>query len=186
MLEWTISHCNKTDFLLKTDDDVFINPDMLLAILKRRKTQRNAIVGRVARSWKLERNKDSKYYVPRTEYKNAMYPSFNTGPAYLLTNDIISPLYNASLEEVFFKLEDVFLTGLVARKLNIAHISYRQFYNRRPDSLKKCTVKRLATVHGLSPREIMDLWTEITNITLLDCPYQDDYDYHYLQYNYVK
>lgn len=173
MLEWTTLHCHGARFLLKTDDDVFINPEVLIAIATERKKQRRGIIGKVARSWKLVRNKSSKYYIPRSQYKNAMYPNFNTGPAYLLTDDVISPLYNASLENVFFKLEDVYVTGILARKLKIKHVGHNKFYNDRIEGLNICVLKFLASVHGVSSKQMLEYWDSVANNT---CPHIDDYE----------
>jgi hypothetical protein len=66
---------------------------MLFSILDGASTRRRAIIGKVAKRWKPIRNVTSKYFISQEQFKPAFYPDFNTGPAYVLTNDIIEPLY---------------------------------------------------------------------------------------------
>lgn len=168
MLEWSAVHCNRARFLLKTDDDMYINFPVLLPILDNPKHQKKAIIGKVAKKWKPIRNTTSKYYISPAQFKPTLYPDFNTGPAYVLTNDVIEPLYRESLEGVFFKLEDVYVTGMMASKLKIGHFDYPQFFNR-PLKQETCAVKKLASVHMVKPHEMFSLWTRLSD-GLTKCP----------------
>lgn len=82
-LEWVDTYCSEVDFVLKTDDDVFINVDRLLAFLKDVNLKVDAIYGRVAKNWKPLRNTKSKYYTSLQQYKPQLFPTFTTGPAYV-------------------------------------------------------------------------------------------------------
>ncbi|KAB7505308.1 Beta-1,3-galactosyltransferase 5 [Armadillidium nasatum] len=113
MLEWAKTYCSEAPFVLKTDDDMFINVPLLLAFIHVKKNDKNAMYGRLAKGWKPVRNKKSKYFVDTSTYSRIRYPDFLTGPAYLLTNDVIEKSYNKLLSTVFFFLEDVLVTGFV-------------------------------------------------------------------------
>lgn len=169
MLEWTMLNCNETKFLLKTDDDMFINFPVLLALLGRYANKENVIIGKVAKRWQPIRNKKSYYYVSPGEFNEKYYPDFTTGPAYVMTNDVIGRIYNASMNGVFFKLEDVYLTGVVARNVSVTRVSRPEFYNSRPKKVDACTVKKYAAVHMLKPEEVMMLWSSLFGDSL-KCP----------------
>lgn len=160
MLEWSSEHCDRVHYLLKTDDDMYIHIPMLFSILDGASSRRRAIIGKVAKRWKPIRNVTSKYFISQEQFKPAFYPDFNTGPAYVLTNDIIEPLYRASLLGTFFKLEDVYVTGMMAAPLKITHIDYPQFYNRRL-KLDTCAVAKLVSVHMVKGYEMFDLWKRL-------------------------
>lgn len=162
MLEWAKEHCGRARFLLKTDDDMYIHAPVLLTILGQAAGYRRTIFGKVARKWKPIRNVTSKYYISPSQYQPAKYPDFNTGPAYVLTSDIVQPLYEASLNDTFFKLEDVYVTGIVAHKLKIKHVNYPQFFNRRL-KLDTCAVAKLASVHMVKRHEMFDLWKRLSD-----------------------
>uniref|UniRef100_T1H463 Hexosyltransferase n=1 Tax=Megaselia scalaris TaxID=36166 RepID=T1H463_MEGSC len=117
MLEWLDRNCNSPlpKFILKTDDDMFINIPKLLLFIDKHNAEKRTIYGRLAKKWKPIRNKNSKYYVSPSQFSSTVFPHFTTGPAYLLTSDLVHDLYEQCLEETYLKLEDVFTTGIVSK-----------------------------------------------------------------------
>ncbi|CAK9805185.1 Beta-1,3-galactosyltransferase 1 [Anthophora quadrimaculata] len=159
-LEWVDNYCSKVKFLLKTDDDMFINVPRLQAFTVKHAKDRNVIFGRLAKKWKPIRNKKSKYYVSQAQFKNADFPDFTTGPAYLLSSDIVHKLYDAALEQIYLKLEDVFITGIVADKLGIARLHANEFLNKKI-SHSACNVQRSISIHMVKYSEQFDLWKKL-------------------------
>ncbi|ODN06437.1 Beta-1,3-galactosyltransferase 1 [Orchesella cincta] len=133
-LEWIDTYCNQSEFVLKTDDDMFINVPNLLKFIDRIETEdkkRPKLYGRLARKWKPVRNKRSKYYISFQQYKKTVYPDFNTGPAYLFSTRIVRPLFEKGMEKTYLKLEDVYTTGIVAEELGIKRINIADFANKK-------------------------------------------------------
>lgn len=159
-LEWVDSYCSKVKFLLKTDDDMFINVPRLQSFAMKHAKDRNVIFGRLAKKWKPIRNKKSKYYVSRTQFKNAVFPDFTTGPAYLLSTDIVRKLYEAALDQTYLKLEDVFVTGIVADKLKIKRTHANEFLNKKI-SYSAYNVQRSISIHMVKYSEQFDLWKKL-------------------------
>ncbi|XP_076641775.1 beta-1,3-galactosyltransferase 5 [Halictus rubicundus] len=159
-LEWVDSYCSKVKFLLKTDDDMFINVPRLQSFAIKHAKDRSVIYGRLAKKWKPIRNKKSKYYVSRTQFKNAVFPDFTTGPAYLLSTDIVRKLYEAALNQTYLKLEDVFVTGIVADKLRIKRTHVNEFLNKKI-SYSACNVQRGISIHMVKYSEQFDLWKKL-------------------------
>ncbi|KAL9706284.1 hypothetical protein quinque_009802 [Culex quinquefasciatus] len=160
MLEWTGVHCSKARFLLKVDDDMFINVPKLLEFVTARVDVGRSIFGRLADGWPALRDRSSKWYVSWEEYGLDRYPAFTTGPAYLLTADVVQDLYCEALGMPFFKLEDVFVTGMVAERLNVSRIGVKEFLNVRvePEALDHCRLNRLISIHDLGQTEQLELW----------------------------
>lgn len=159
-LEWVRDYCPKVKFVLKTDDDMFINVPRLLSFVNKRSKDRNIIFGRLARKWKPIRNKKSKYYVSQAQFKPEIFPDFTTGPAYLLSGDIVEKLYNGSLAQTYLKLEDVFTTGIVAHKLGIRRTQANEFLNKRI-SFNPCNIQRSISIHMVKYSEQFDLWKKL-------------------------
>ncbi|KAH8353232.1 hypothetical protein KR084_009725 [Drosophila pseudotakahashii] len=162
-LEWADLHCPKAKYILKTDDDMFINVPKLLTFLDKHKEKR-IIYGRLAKKWKPIRNKKSKYYVSVDQFAAGVFPSFTTGPAYVLTGDIVHELYVRSLKTVYLKLEDVFTTGIVAKSLNIKRVQANEFVNRRI-SFNPCNIRNAISVHMIKSNEQFDLWKKLLDQT---------------------
>lgn len=159
-LEWVDNYCSKVKFLLKTDDDMFINVPRLQAFTIKHARDKNIIFGRLAKKWKPIRNKKSKYFVSQAQFKHAVFPDFTTGPAYLLSSDIVRKLYDAALDQTYLKLEDVFVTGIVADKLGIKRIHANEFLNKKI-SYSACNVQRGISIHMVKYSEQFDLWKKL-------------------------
>lgn len=160
ILEWTNKYCSKAKFILKTDDDMFINVPRLLSFIKKHEKNKNIIYGRLAKKWKPIRNKKSKYYVSPGQFKSQYFPDFTTGPAYLLSNDVINKLYEAALNQTYLKLEDVFTTGIVAQKIGIKRVHANEFLNKRI-SYSPCNVQHGISIHMVKYGEQFDLWKKL-------------------------
>ncbi|XP_053699368.1 lactosylceramide 1,3-N-acetyl-beta-D-glucosaminyltransferase-like isoform X2 [Sabethes cyaneus] len=78
LLEWTSANCPNATYLLKTDDDMFINVPKLLQFIETHLSHKRSIFGRLAKKWKPIRNKKSKYYVSPEQYFPPVFPPFTT------------------------------------------------------------------------------------------------------------
>ncbi|XP_030557026.1 uncharacterized protein LOC115760008 isoform X1 [Drosophila novamexicana] len=165
-LEWVDQHCQHAKYILKTDDDMFINVPRLLTFLTQleKRKQKRAIFGRLAKKWKPIRNKKSKYYVSTDQFPAAVFPSFTTGPAYVMTGEVVHDLYVRSLKTVYLKLEDVFTTGIVAQSLGIERLHVNEFVNRRI-SFNPCNIRNAISVHMIKSNEQFDLWKKLLDQT---------------------
>lgn len=160
MLEWVDNYCPKASFVLKTDDDMFINVSRLLGFISKHSPDQRAIYGRLAKKWKPIRNKKSKYYISPRQYKPSLFPDFTTGPAYLLPARLAKELYTAALNHTYFKLEDVFVTGIVANSLKIKRIHAAEFLNKRVP-LTACSAQKGISIHMVKGPEQYDLWKKL-------------------------
>ncbi|KAG5341871.1 B3GN5 glucosaminyltransferase, partial [Acromyrmex heyeri] len=159
-LEWVDTYCSKVKYLLKTDDDMFINVPRLLAFVYKHVKDRNVIFGRLARKWKPIRNRKSKYYVSQAQFQQSVFPDFTTGPAYLLSSDTVRRLYDAALDQTYLKLEDVFTTGIVAHRLGIKRSHANEFLNKRIQ-YTACNIQRGISIHMVKYSEQFDLWKKL-------------------------
>ncbi|VEN57901.1 unnamed protein product [Callosobruchus maculatus] len=164
VLEWVDNYCPKASFVLKTDDDMFINVSRLLAFIAKHKPETRAIYGRLAKKWKPIRNKMSKYYISPQQYKPPVFPDFTTGPAYLLPANLAKELYVTALNHTYFKLEDVFVTGIVANELKIKRVHVQEFFNKRVPSFTACNVQKEISIHMVKSTEQYDLWKKLHEV----------------------
>ncbi|XP_055384011.1 putative uncharacterized protein DDB_G0282133 [Condylostylus longicornis] len=166
ILEWVDKQCSFVNYVLKTDDDMFINVPKLLSFIDKQNqnnnnsNKKNIIYGRLAKKWKPIRNKKSKYYVAPGQFSQQVFPQFTTGPAYLMSSDIIHDLFIKSLEQTYLKLEDVFTTGIVAQLLNIKRVHVNEFLNRRI-AFNPCNIRKAISVHMIKSNEQFDLWKKL-------------------------
>ena len=168
-LNWIEKHCSKAVFVLKTDDDVFINIPVLLRDLHNTVHTR-FIMGVTIAGAQPIRDKNSKWFTPPEQYNRTMYPTYVSGSAYVISGDAISDLYRAAAtEENMFWLEDIFITGFCAKNADLKHIYNGKFgYKRR--LLSPCLFKLIITSHRVTPGEMIRVWREIQRGDLV-CDY---------------
>ncbi|KAI5631781.1 galactosyltransferase domain-containing protein [Phthorimaea operculella] len=166
MLEWTDTYCPRARSVLKTDDDMFINVPKLLQFRNygSRVNATSTIWGKVLKKGLPKRTPQSKYYLSRTQYPKKILPDFATGPAYLLTRDAIHPLLSVALSQPYVRLEDVYVTGILANKVGVKRQHAHEFYNRKI-SPHPCAVQRGISIHMVRYHEQFDLWRKLLDHT---------------------
>lgn len=119
-LRWVNDHCVHARYVLKADDDIFVNvfalAEYLLprlagaerAVLCNVKPNNTSIIERApGKRWSLP-----KHLLPGRKW----WPTFCTGFVIVLTTDLIPLLYNASFAEPFYPVDDTFLYGVLPEK----------------------------------------------------------------------
>ncbi|XP_078358281.1 beta-1,3-galactosyltransferase 5-like [Oculina patagonica] len=127
-LEWAVKYCD-FDFLLKADDDVFINPYKLLNYLSDPETPKSRLyLGNVATRSKPERK--GKWGLSYEEYQRKILPKFCVGPAYVLSVDVVRQFVSIFEPKKPLKLEDVYI-GLLAERVGVKPQGHRGFITNK-------------------------------------------------------
>jgi hypothetical protein len=134
-LKWFIYECPQAQFLLKTDDDVFINSPMLYNILQNssvplhQQLHRDRLIycHRIE-SAKVKRSYRSKWRVSYKEYSGRYFPHSCPGFAILYSSDAAFMLYQEAQKTPYFWIDDVHLTGTVASRLNLSITPFHDMY----------------------------------------------------------
>ena len=120
--EWATKYCD-FDFLLKTDDDVFVNiPNVFNFLSKPYVPSKRLYAGNVrftdipVRSTRHER--DKKYIVTNQEYPFRNYPRYCSGGGVVFSRDVVADMVVAHNMSDFFKLDDVYM-GMLVLKLGV-------------------------------------------------------------------
>ena len=124
---WMKEHCPNVKYIMKVDDDVLVNIPFL-AELFWQPVLFKGFYCRVAQKFAPIRNDTTfpyllKYAVSVDEYADDFYPPFCIGIAYILGTEWLDKLYEAatSMSIPPFPLDDVFVTGILAKKSGIPH-----------------------------------------------------------------
>ena len=158
MFEWIKTYCSEVPFVLKTDDDMFINMPLLFAFIDSKKNEKRVMYGRLGKGWKPIRSKKSKYFVDAQTYSKTTFPEFVTGPAYLFTSDIVEELYNKILTTDYLFLEDVFITGIIGEYLKIRRIGDSRFRNDKIKLGDTCKLIQTISIHMVKYEEQFDIY----------------------------
>ena len=138
-LKWSAIFCPQAKFVMKTDDDIFINVPLLHSAIKN--TDFIGITGKNDVSpYEREtfifyalhiigciKNGPQSAFQPLADPDNPMdpaqlppaHPAFVAGAGYVISGQLVQDLYLASLETRLFPVEDVFTTAHVARRIGV-------------------------------------------------------------------
>ncbi|XP_062582547.1 beta-1,3-galactosyltransferase 1-like [Saccostrea cucullata] len=161
LLKWVHQFCNDAEYVLKTDDDMFIHIRNLITILKK-KNPINAVIGRRINGATPLRDENSKWYTSVNEYSKRYYPPYCSGTAYVLSGDAIEPLFNITQKVALFWLEDIYITGICRTIAKVDILDFREFTYLKRDPTA-CSYKSAVSGHRYSVSEIRQIWTEIQN-----------------------
>lgn len=121
LLEWVTKHCNHAEYLLKSDDDVFID----IFHVVREISEGGIVDGFLCSSTKNARPNRSqkgnlkKWYVTKEEYKDQKYPTYCEGYGYIVPVKYISKIFVCSMLNDFFWIDDVHVGGVLPNMLGI-------------------------------------------------------------------
>ncbi|KAJ7376515.1 hypothetical protein OS493_034251 [Desmophyllum pertusum] len=114
--EWATRYC-KFSFLLKVDDDVFVNSAGVLSFLSKPTTPKEKLyVGNHYKNPDVYRG--GKWKVTKDEYSETHYPDFCPGFGFLLSHDVVVTFVKAFVVVPYFRLDDVYV-GMLANKTGV-------------------------------------------------------------------
>ncbi|XP_077696872.1 UDP-GlcNAc:betaGal beta-1,3-N-acetylglucosaminyltransferase 8 [Eretmochelys imbricata] len=163
-LGWALAHCPDARFVLKGDDDVFINTPRVLAYLGALDTRRarTLYTGQVMANASPFRQASSKYYIPESFYAGP-YPAYAGGGGYIFSGRLAPALFLLAQHVAFYPIDDVY-TGLCFQALGVraeAHPEFQTFDIAEKDRADPCAHRQLLLVHRRSPPQTMQLWLQL-------------------------
>ena len=162
-LKWVSQECNNATFVLKIDDDVFLNTDNLLsAITLYGKNLNTSIGGYCISNGYPDRRQWSKFYLSYEDYPYDTYPPYCSGTAYVTSISVAKQLYAVSKKLKLFQFEDVFI-GICLTKLGFGWTQIPGFAIDTRDYVY-CKIKKsrsIITLHSVTPTKIEELWNSL-------------------------
>ena len=122
--EWAARYCHFS-YLLKADDDVFVNAKSLVDVLQLETTPKKGLyMGKLHHNPFVKR--DGKWRVSSEEYSGTHYPDFCSGAGFVMSYDVVESL--VPLFDVIkpFRLDDVYV-GMLAEKLGVKAVHHGGF-----------------------------------------------------------
>lgn len=175
-LKWFVYNCPNAKFLLKTDDDVFVNTPFLYSYLERSSERpkqfhrdRLLFCSEITRA-KVKRTFRSKWRVSYDEYMESYFPNHCPGFSILYSADIVLQLYLQAQNLPYFWIDDVHITGNVASKLNISIAATGSLFlsnDQQKDLLSGRVQPKMFPFFfarpNLSEADIKKLWNMVTS-----------------------
>ncbi|XP_011257775.1 beta-1,3-galactosyltransferase 5 [Camponotus floridanus] len=119
-LRWATNNCKHARYIMKMDDDIVVNIYDLLEKLHSGIIEKDSLAGYIMKNMVPVRELANKWYVSQTEYADNIYPDFVSGWLYITNSQVTSQLINyAKSSHKYFWIDDVFVTGILRKDLNI-------------------------------------------------------------------
>ena len=116
--EWAIRYC-EFSFLLKVDDDVFVDGIAVISYLSEPSTPKKELyVGNLIKWAKPVRKEDEKWSTSYDEYGETFYPDYCSGFGFILSYDVVALFVEMFDFLPFFKIDDAYV-GMLANENGI-------------------------------------------------------------------
>ena len=156
-LRWAQTFCPSAKFILKTDDDGFNVPqrfvDYLLGV------EADWFIGGYCFTVMPDRRESSKFFVPHSMYPDRYYPTYCSGPGYVMSRLAAARILSVSADVAFLPMEDVFVTGMCRV---MAGISYTQIVGVVEDhgQMTRCGLATwVKNGHNIYPQATPVMWS---------------------------
>ncbi|KAH9367871.1 hypothetical protein HPB48_021480 [Haemaphysalis longicornis] len=164
LLKWASERCPQTRYVVKTDDDIYVNVPNLIAYLRESASDSRFLAGKLVTGEKPARNPFIKFYVHPRLYPADEFPDYLSGSGYVMSIDVAAALLRTAMRMRLLYFEDVFTTGLVAEKLGIARVDSSCFtYWEQED---QCCQRRLVTINLMTPERMRRTWRVVHDADL--------------------
>ncbi|XP_076105737.1 beta-1,3-galactosyltransferase 5-like [Mytilus galloprovincialis] len=156
--QWANKRCPNAQFVMKTDDDVYVHiPGLKKAIKENANALQNAVGGRCQHIASPVRDKRSKWYVSFESYPEKTYPGYCSGTGYVTSLNVITKIVKISKSVPFFNLEDVFV-ALCIKKLGLRLNPITGFMLAYDFVNCKNNDNKLVTIHQVSVSILRRIW----------------------------
>ncbi|KAM3926122.1 beta-1,3-galactosyltransferase 2-like [Leptodactylus fuscus] len=161
-MEWVTKFCPNASYVMKVDNDVFLNVNYLVHQLLHPELppRSNYFTGFLVRYTGPIRDKNSKWYVPEEVYPGDTYPPYPSGPAYVFSSDMALKIYKVAQEIVVFGVEDAFM-GICLYRLNILPTNApKNVFHGDKIEYNPYTFCNLVMVHHYKDNDLLNIWED--------------------------
>ncbi len=160
-LRWILLFCPQARFIVLSEDSVYLNiPALTSYLLGLRMHPDDLYLGRVIHRAAPERDPDKPHYLPYKVYPDKYLQDYCSGPAFLLSQDVVRKVYVAA-EDVSLPLPSDVLIGLCARRAGVVATHSARFSGDRHIRYNPCCYNFLFNSAGMGVGMMDMAWRDL-------------------------
>ncbi|XP_078496949.1 beta-1,3-galactosyltransferase 9 [Lissotriton helveticus] len=172
-MQWTVAFCPNARFLLKVEEDIFVNLMSLVDYLMHLRTHPEDIyIGRVVHQEVPIRNPGRPDFVSFSFFPEKYYPDYCSGAAFIISQDVARKVYIASEDVPTQVPPDVFV-GMCAKSVGIVPIHSSRFSGRKHIQYNRCCYKFIFTSAIMEEERTTAEWRDMNKGS--DCSLLETY-----------
>ncbi|XP_054241932.1 UDP-GalNAc:beta-1,3-N-acetylgalactosaminyltransferase 1 [Indicator indicator] len=167
--QWFTELGSNARFLMKTEDDVFINTPNLVKFLLRLNSSENVFTGYPFINNHAYRGYYRRRSISYQEYPFRLYPPCCSGMGYILDGRLPLRVYELMSHVKPIKFEDVYVgICLNILQVNVSAPEEKQFFLYKI-SFDTCGCRQLIAAHGITASEIISFWQALSSHPAVTC-----------------
>ncbi|KAH9359829.1 hypothetical protein HPB48_015713 [Haemaphysalis longicornis] len=176
MLQWANTFCPRVNFILKADDDAYLDLPALVSFLEAKRTSRDNhtqlngrfLLGKIIQGKVSDRERRSSNFTGASAFAPSNLPSYLSGAAYVVPRIVVRPMLDKAVDIPSLSFEDVFITGIVAAalKLKLIHSNCFDCCDELPDS---CAYRGLLAATVSNPSSLRSVWKQVRGLESPHC-----------------
>ncbi|KAK3595072.1 hypothetical protein CHS0354_043169 [Potamilus streckersoni] len=175
-LRWVKTYCPSVKYILKADDDTFINVALFSDyLLKNPNINNKTIHGYLYPNGGLVQ-REGKYAVGKKEFPSSRYPAYVSGTSYILPFDVISDMLDLAERLPYCPVDDALITGVLRSILDVKIQHSSDFTHVLNTEISPCRFDTQIAVTNIDTKCMHTLWNLTTHDESIDCSQSMYYD----------
>lgn len=163
MMEWIVTFCPNAKFVLKADQQTFVNVRSLAGYLLSLGSRMDDIyLGRVIHHCVPDRDPQSPNFIPVAAYSQTYYPDYCSGSAMAISQDVLRKMYLVSGKVSPLLPSEVFI-GICAQWAGVAPIQISRFSGTKHIQYNRCCYQVIFSSSNLDDVELSTVWKDLND-----------------------
>jgi len=155
-IKWANNLCKQAKYVMKTDDDIYVNLPRLVHFLGEQSKQEKHIYGCI----KNVNGAPQPIAMSGVAFPTR-HPPFTAGAGYIITGDLIPQLTNIAQNISIIRVEDAFLTGYCATRAGGVERVHSNLFSCGQMVDKNCDMKNAVNGHKITPDRMHQMYSDL-------------------------
>ncbi|XP_056396385.1 beta-1,3-galactosyltransferase 4 [Hyla sarda] len=166
-LTWALQKCKGAQYVLKTDDDVFVNTVYMTQFLRGETGLQ--YMGQLHWHVTPYRDPENRHYILQELYSGNYLPPYCSGTGYILSYEAANLIMEQLRSGPWPEVEDVYI-GILAQAAGIAPRHVAKIAGSLAVPHSTCCYRTMFTSHGMTPKGMQEAWNMLKEAGDHWCP----------------